>query len=309
VKSNSSGCFKIDKEAHIVHFVVRKQRSSESRGRIVTTRTVGNALEGFEKSQFRSTSNVTHDIYSIGSGPAVIVIHEMPGITPLVAGFGRKVAARGMTAVLPDLFGTPGREVSIGYVLGTLAKICVSKEFNLLATNKTSPVVNYLRELAVHEREAHGGPGVGAVGMCLTGGFALAMSVDPTVVAPALSQPSLPLPTNALRRRSLGLSDDDYKQVKRRAADNLCVMGLRFSGDSKSPGDRFVRLREDLGENFIGVEIDSSPSNPWGYPKNAHSVLTENYSDVEGSPTRVALDDLLNFFTTRLGVTPASNGS
>ena len=126
------------------------------------TSTDDNALEGFQKDQFRSTANVTHDIYSIGSWPAVIVIHEMPGITPLVAAFGRKIAARGMTAVPPDLFGSPGREMSIGYVLGTLAKICVNKELTLLATNKTSPVVNYLRELAKSEHEAHGGPGVGA---------------------------------------------------------------------------------------------------------------------------------------------------
>ena len=124
--------------------------------------TYGNALESFQRSEFRSTANVTHDVYRIGSGPAVIVFHEVPGITPPVAAFGRKIANRGMTAVLPDLFGTPGREMSIGYARGTLAKICVDKEFNLLATNKTSPVANYLRELAVHEREAHGGPGVGA---------------------------------------------------------------------------------------------------------------------------------------------------
>jgi len=266
-------------------------------------------LEGFEMTPFTSSSGRTRDVYRTGTGPTVIVIHEIPGITPLVAAFGRKIAARSMTAVLPELFGTAGRPMTINYALTSFARVCVSKEFTLLALNKTSPIVTYLRELAAHEREAHGGPGVGAVGMCLTGGFALAMSVDPTVVAPALSQPSLPLPTNALRRRSLGLSDDDYDKVKRRAADNLCVMGLRFSGDSKSPVDRFVRLREDLGENFIGVEIDSSPSNPWGYPKSAHSVLTENYSDVDGSPTRVALDNLLNFFAVRLGVTPTSNGS
>jgi dienelactone hydrolase len=199
--------------------------------------------------------------------------------------------------------------MTMPYALSSLARACISKEFTLLALNKTSPIVDYLRALAKDEHAKCGGPGVGAVGMCLTGGFALAMAVDPAVVAPALSQPSLPLPTNALRRLSLGLSDDDYDQVKRRAADNLCVMGLRFSGDSKSPGDRFARLREDLGANFIGVEIDSSAANPWGYPKGAHSVLTENYSDAEGSPTRVALEDLLNFFATRLGVSPTSNGS
>jgi dienelactone hydrolase len=271
------------------------------------TSTDGNALEGFEKSQFRSTANVTHDVYSIGSGPAVIVIHEMPGITPLVAAFGRKIAARDMTAVLPDLFGTPGREMSLGYVLGTLAKICVNKELNLLATNKTSPVVNYLRELAVHEREEHDGPGVGAVGMCLTGGFALAMSVEPSVIAPVMSQPSLPFPTNLEHRRALGLSDADFAVVQRRTTEDLCVMGLRFSGDTKSPAERFARLRETLGDKFIGVEIDSSAGNPWGYKKSAHSVLTEDYSDELTSPTRRALEDVLKFIATRLGVPESPN--
>ena len=271
--------------------------------------TTPSSLKGYEASTFVSSNGTKREIFRTGSGPAVIVVHEVPGITPLVAAFGQKVADRGMTAVLPNLFGTPGRPMSISYGLSSFTRACVSREFTVMATNRTSPIVAYLRELARDEHAKCGGPGVGAVGMCLTGGFALAMSVDPTVVAPALSQPSLPLPTNALRRRSLGLSDDDYSKVRRRVADNLCVMGLRFSGDSKSPGERFARLRGDLGENFIGVEIDSSPLNPWGYPKNAHSVLTENYSDVEGSPTRVALEELLTFFTTRLGVTPASNGS
>jgi dienelactone hydrolase len=274
-----------------------------------TLTTAPSALDGYETSTFESSGGTTREIFRTGAGPAVIVIHEVPGITPLVAAFGQKIAERGMTAILPNLFGTPGRPRTIRYALSSFARACVSKEFTLLALNKTSPIVDFLRELAKHEHETLGGPGVGAVGMCLTGGFALAMAVDPTVVAPALSQPSLPLPTNALRRRSLGLSDDDYEKVKRRAADNLCVMGLRFSGDSKSPGDRFVRLRQDLGENFIGVEIDSSAGNPWGYSKSAHSVLTENYSDVDGSPTRVALEDLLNFFSARLGVAPTSNDS
>jgi dienelactone hydrolase len=281
--------------------------SNEKVGATLTT--TPSSLEGYATSTFVSSNGTRREIFRTGSGPAVIVVHEVPGITPLVTAFGQKVADRGMTAVLPNLFGTPGRPMSVSYALTSFAHACVSREFTVMATNRTSPIVAYLRELAKDEHAKCGGPGVGAVGMCLTGGFALAMSVDPTVVAPALSQPSLPLPINALRRRSLGLSDDDYTKVRRRAADNLCVMGLRFSGDSKSPGERFVRLREDLGENFIGVEIDSSPANPWGYPKNAHSVLTENYSDVEGSPTRVALEELLNFFTTRLGVTPASNGT
>jgi hypothetical protein len=137
--------------------------------------------------------------------------------------------------------------------------------------------------------------------MCLTGGFALAMMVDPVVVAPALSQPSLPFPVSKKHRRSLGISDGDLELVKARVADGACVMGLRFTGDKTSPPQRFERLRDELGDGFRGVEIDSSESNPWGYKKTAQSVLTEDYSDADGSPTRVALDELLDFFAERVG--------
>jgi dienelactone hydrolase len=262
------------------------------------------ALDGFEMKPFTSSAGRTRHIYRMGSGPAVIIIHEVPGITPLVAAFARRVAGRGMTAVLPNLFGTAGRPMTIPYALTSFAHVCVSKEFTLLALNKTGPIVTYLRELAVHEREAHGGPGVGAVGMCLTGGFALAMSVEPSVVAPVMSQPSLPFPTNPEHRRALGLSNADFAVVQRRTNEDLCVMGLRFSGDTKSPAERFTRLRETLGDKFIGVEIDSSPGNPWGYKKSAHSVLTEDYSDELTSPTRRALDGVLEFLASRLGVEP-----
>jgi dienelactone hydrolase len=257
------------------------------------------ALDGFDKGSF-SALGETHDVYRIGSGPAVIVIHEVPGMTPLVAAFARKVAACGLTAVLPDLFGTPGRVPSNSYVLSSMAKACVSREFATFALGKTSPVTRYLRALAEQEHQRCGGPGVGAVGMCLTGGFALAMSVDPVMIAPVLSQPSLPFALGTSRRRAVGLSDHDLRVVKDRVNDGLCVMGLRFTGDPAVPKERFARLREELGDNFIGVEIDSSESNPWGYRKGAHSVLTEDYNDAPGSPTRSALDDVLSFFTDRL---------
>jgi dienelactone hydrolase len=262
------------------------------------------ALDGFEMKPFTSSSGRKRDVYRKGSGPAVIIIHEVPGITPGVAAFAQRVTDRGMTAVLPSLFGTAGRPMTIPYALTSFARVCVSKEFTLLALNKTSPIVDYLRELAAHEREAHGGPGVGAVGMCLTGGFALAMCVEPSVIAPVLSQPSLPFPTNPEHRRALGLSDADFAVVQRRTTEDLCVMGLRFSGDTKSPSERFVRFRETLGDKFMGVEIDSSPGNPWGYKRTAHSVLTEDYSDELTSPTRRALEGVLDFLTSRLRVAP-----
>jgi len=266
----------------------------------MSTNQNNHALSDFQEETFTALGS-SKSLYRMGSGPAVIIIHEIPGLTPLVAAFGRKVAERGMTAVLPDLFGTPGRAPSPGYLASSLATACVSREFAILATNKTSPATRWLRELAAVEGARCGGNGVGAVGMCLTGGFALAMMVDPVVVAPALSQPSLPFPVSKKHRRSLGISDGDLELVKARVADGACVMGLRFTGDKTSPPQRFERLRDELGDGFRGVEIDSSESNPWGYKKTAHSVLTEDYSDAEGSPTRVALEELLDFFAERVG--------
>ena len=244
----------------------------------------------------------TRTVFRGGSGPAVIVIHEIPGLHPGVVAFGRRLIAAGMTAYFPSLFGEPGREVTAGYAVREIARACVSREFSTWATRKTSPIVGWLRALARDAHAACGGPGVGAVGMCLTGGFALAMMVDDTTVAPVLSQPSMPFPISRGHRRDLGISDDDLVKVRARCAAGTPVMGLRFTGDRGSPGDRFERLREELGDRFIGIEIDSGPGNPHGVPRNAHSVLTRDLVDQPGHPTRVALDRVIAFFRERLAV-------
>jgi dienelactone hydrolase len=260
---------------------------------------VNGALEGFTHDTFASAGK-TRDIYRIGSGPAVIVISEIPGITPSVAEFGRRVAGIGCTAVLPRLFGEAGRPPDSRYLLRSTVPACISREFRAFVTRRTSPITVWLRVLARQAHEECGGPGVGVVGMCFTGGFALAMMVDDVVLAPVLSQPSLPIALSSGHRRDLGISDEDLARVKERCEGGVCVLGLRFSGDSLSPPDRFERLRQELGDAFVGVEIDSSPGNPEGYPKNAHSVLTEHLIDEPGSATRTALDQVLDLFRARL---------
>lgn len=258
-------------------------------------------LEGYTASTFTHDGD-TKAVFRTGTGPAVIVIHEIPGITPLVADFGRRVAATGCTAVLPSLFGTPGKEPAMfPYAAGELVKACVSREFATFALGRTSPATVWLRALA---REAHtecGGPGVGVVGMCLTGGFALAMMVDDEVLAPVLSQPSLPFPVGGARKSALGISDDDLARVQQRVTeDGICVLGLRFSGDSLVPPERFEALRHALGDGFIGVEIDSAKGNAHGIRAAAHSVLTEDLIAEAGHPTNDALEQVLDHLRTRL---------
>jgi dienelactone hydrolase len=274
------------------------------------------SLSDFERSSF------VHDgkeraIFRLGSGPAVIVIAEMPGITPKVADFARRVAGIGCTAVLPHLFGAPGTDPSraakgavglIRYAMSSIAPACISREFSVLATGRTSPVVAWLRALAAAEHERCGGPGVGAIGMCFTGGFALAMAVDDRLLAPVLAQPSLPFPVSKAHRRSIDISPDDLQVVQDRCAAGLQVLGLRFAGDRLSPPERFQHLREALGDAFVSVELDDSAANP-AADLSPHSVVTEHLVDEPGTPTRAALDQVLDLFRTRLLDSTASGGA
>jgi dienelactone hydrolase len=227
-------------------------------------------------------------------------MHEIPGIIPEVRAFADRVADAGFTVFLPQLLGTPGRPFSNGYLLQSCAAACIRREFALLAANQSSPICDLLRALCRHVHAELGGKGVGALGMCLTGNFALSLMVDEVVMAPVLSQPSLPLPIGKERRRALHLSDDDLCVVKKRAAEGVGVLGMRFTHDPLCPPERFERLREELGDAFEGIEIDSSRKNPHGHPRDAHSVLTRHLIDEKGQPTRAALDRVLEFFRERL---------
>jgi len=257
-------------------------------------------LDDFHRTHFTHLG-VTKDVFVAGAGPAVIVMAEMPGITPSVARFARVVMDRGYTVWMPQLFGQPGVEPGAASYVRAIGPACVSKEFAAFSRNSTAPISQWLRALARYAHAECGGPGVGALGMCWTGGFALGMMVDPVVVAPVLSQPSLPLNLTKRHKAALHLSPQDLAAVKARAADGQCVMGLRFTGDPLCPPDRFATLRAELGDAFIGVEIDSSKENAWGIRRLAHSVVTEDLvTDDPEHPTARALAQVLDFFDERL---------
>ena len=241
-------------------------------------------LAGWERSEF-SAAGMTYPTYRRGSGPGVVVVHEVPGITPLVTRFADEVVERGFTVVMPSLVGTPGQERSNGYAAVSLAKVCIAKEFTAFALNQTSPIIAWLRALARNLHNDVGGPGVGAVGMCFSGGFALGMMVDDIMLAPVLSQPSLPLPVGSARGADLNLSPDDAAAVAERAANGCQVLGLRFA-DDMAVGDRFSTLRDLLGDAFIAIELPSAK-------KTDHSVLTEQRDDA-------SVERVLDFFEEKL---------
>lgn len=209
----------------------------------------------------------------------MVVIHEVPGITEAVQAFSEQVVGAGFTVVLPSLLGTPtGVAASVGQALPALAKVCVSREFTAWATGQASPVTGWLRALAADLHAELGGPGVGAIGMCFSGGFALAMMLDGHTVAPVLSQPSLPFAVGRRRAADLGLSPAELDTVVARAQAGCRVLGLRYAGDP-AVGTRFATLTRLLGEQFVAVEL----------PGRKHSVLTEHRD--EGA-VRTVLDFL-----------------
>jgi len=199
------------------------------------------ALDGWTRSEHTDDVagvRTTHPVWRRGSGPGVVVVHELPGLTAGVIRFGEELVAAGFTVLLPHLFGPVGREF--------------------------------------------GGPGVGALGMCFTGGFALAMMVDDSVAAPVLCQPSVPFAVGPTRSRDLNLSPGDLDVVRGRCAAGQQVLGVRYRKDP-AVGRRFERLATELGDAFIRVELEGS----------GHSTVTEHRS-------QEAVDAILEFFGGRL---------
>jgi dienelactone hydrolase len=242
----------------------------------------------------------TRKVYRRGTGPGVIIIHEMPGLHPLVIRFADRVAAAGMTVFLPSLFGEDGRPVTIGYALGTMAKtICISREFTVWANDKSSPIVDWLRALARHAHSDCGGKGVGAVGMCFTGGFALAMMTEPSVVAPVLSQPSNPIMGKDKKSKTDATPAEIQCAKARFEKEGLSMIGLRFHGDSFVPPERFEMYKRVFGSRFEAIEIDAKDAKPG--PGQAHSVLTLNLIDEPGSVTKKAEERVIQFFKERTG--------
>ncbi len=244
----------------------------------------------------------TRPVYRRGSGPAVIVIHEVPGLHPLVVDFADRLVAAGMTVFLPSLFGTPGKPASKPYALmSIIGNICIRREFHIWSGGKSSPIVDWLRALARHAHAECGGPGVGAIGMCFTGGFALAMMTEPAVIAPVLSQPSLPL--RGAGKGSIDASPSEIACARARfAAEDLSLLGLRYKSDKLVPDARFARYKAEFGDRFEAIELDDGDARP-DTGLAPHSVLTIHLPD--SGPGKDAETRTIGFFRHRLGLSGA----
>jgi len=229
------------------------------------------------------------------TGPAIIIIHEIYGFTPTLARFCRWVRDAGFRVYAPILFGEPNADNAEKPSTMRILSLCISREFTVLRTNRSSPVTDWLRALARLAHEECGGPGVGAIGMCVTGGFALSMALEPIVLAPVLAQPGLP----ALNPAALDTTPADLAQVQERTRRGLELRGYRFEGDELCKPPRFKTLCKAFDAAFVGKELPDSAGNPAGMKaqgKPPHSVFTGDLIDSPGQPTRAAVDEVIAFF-------------
>ena len=245
----------------------------------------------------------TKRVHVSGAGPAVIVMAEMPGISPHVARFARWVRHAGFTVYMPSLFGIDGAFPEAESGLGIMRRACVSAEFRALAGQGASPVTSWLRALARKAMQECGGSGVGAIGMCFTGNFALSMMLEPAMLAPVLAQPSLPLDNPS----AVESSADELAAVRARLErEDLTVLAYRFEGDRHCRAERFTAYHAALGPRFIGRALPDSAahSDPPPFFKHIvaspHSVLTAHLIDADGEPTVHARDEVLAFLRKRL---------
>jgi dienelactone hydrolase len=259
-------------------------------------------LDDFERRSITLLGE-TRGVYVAGTGPAVIVMAEMPGISPHVARFSRWVRDAGFTVYMPSLFGRDGAFPSAEEGAAVLQRACVSAGFRAFAANASSPVTRWLRALASLAHEQSGGRGVGAIGMCFTGNFALSMMLEGAMLAPVLCQPSLPLNDPG----ALQIAPEELAQVKERLErEDLTVLGYRFAGDRFCTAQRFAAYREALGERFVAKVLPDEAANPEPPPffkhvvNSPHSVVTAHLIDAAGEPTLAARDEILSFFARRL---------
>ncbi|GGU94986.1 putative dienelactone hydrolase [Streptomyces litmocidini] len=246
---------------------------------------------------------VVKTVHTAGSGPAVVVLPEMPGISPDVLRLARWVRDAGFTVHVPSLFGTDGAFPTLEGGREVVRRACVSAEFRAFAGGGTSPVTVWLRGLARRAHAECGGPGVGAIGLCFTGNFALTMTLEPAVIAPVVNHPSLPLDDPG----GLELDEADARAIRERVTrDGLTVLSYRFEGDRWCTGRRFAAYRALLGDAFDGRVLPDGAANPAPPPFFAeqvgtpHSVVTAHLVDEAGHPTVRARDEILAFLGDRL---------
>lgn len=258
---------------------------------------------GFSEQTF-SDGTYSHAVYSKGNGPAVIVMHELPGMDLHAVGFANRLVEQGFEIHMPLLFGDPlDSSPNLNYI-----KLCISKEFAYLKSNASAPVCDWLRSFANHLGQGGSGRYIGVIGMCVTGAFAIPLIIDSKIKAAVISQPAIPLSIAYYTMKigegnwmeHLNIADADLDNAAATLKhENLRVIVQRFKEDRLCPARRAQRIVKALGENASLFEYDR----PRPDAVKPHALLTVEYDKADCSPdnpTRVALARVVAFLHEHL---------
>ena len=181
------------------------------------------AIQEFASFDFVN-GDISHRVFRKGEGPGVVIIHELPGMTTACISLAEAVANTGFCVHLPLLFGTPGDDRPIAFT----AKLCISREFRVFSKKGGSPIVEWLRALCRKIKADCEGPGVGAIGLCLTGNFAIALMAD-SVLAPVASEPALPLfSLTKSAKAAIAVTDDEFARAQARSINGVPLIVCAF---------------------------------------------------------------------------------
>lgn len=249
-------------------------------------------LEGYAQTVFSTDvvdgKPLQHDVYSKGNGPVLLLLQELPGITKEMLVLADKLVNAGFRVVMPHLFGPLG-QMSFA---GNLTRLfCMRREFSLFSRNKASPVVRWLAALSQKLKEDHGVAGIGVIGMCLSGNFAISLMADDSVIAAVGSQPSMPL----FSQKSLHMSDQDISDIRTRLDQHGPMLAYRFAGDVLCTAAKFDALEKTFNDDAERIKLNTVPG-------NKHAMLTAHFIDGEGSPTVKALNEIIAYFQEKLAV-------
>lgn len=226
----------------------------------------------------------------------VILLHELFGLSPDCAELARRLVDDGFSVFMPVLFGEP-----LGNGPLNAAKMCISREFTLLKTNKTSKMTNWVRSLANRIATDRPGSTVGVIGMCLTAHVVFPLTYEASVGAVVASQSAIPWirPGNTdARRRSLGMSREDAEKIEG-AGKLAAVCALRFECDPISPPERMETVATTFPDGLIRQVVDPVADREPSMMK-PHSVLTGEYDPNPGTDTHAAYREVVAFLHDNL---------
>lgn len=234
-------------------------------------------------------NTISHDVYSRGKGKLIVIIQELPGIGQETLSLADRFVKNEYKVILPHLFGPLGKTSITG---NTLRVICMRKEFKIFSKNKSSPVVDWLKALCRKVKEEHQAKGVAVIGMCLTGNFAISLMADDAVLAAYASQPSLPV----LKQDALHFSEEETEKIKAKL-DKIGPMHCgRFEKDKLCTFQKFELLDKTFNHN--GKERIKLHT----LPGKGHAVLTLDFVDKKGHPTKNLLQEIMDYFDDVLAV-------